>query len=572
MTTRRWVLVGVGVLALAWVLGAEWASIHAGVQENHFLDALVGGTFIGAGLVAIDRRRGNVIGPLMVTFGAVSYAANWTTLGRIPVLPVIALVNGMASAALLAHVALAYPTGHVRAGFDRAVLWATYATLLGTTAIAVLAYPRPRPGCDCPWVPHVVPNQALFEHAYDLNQRLAFVLVPLFLAAVVLRWRQASRAERRALLPLWTAVTLLAIVYLITAFAPSPDTTADPFSYLLWELRGVIEIAVPIVFLWGLLSERLARSAVGDLVVELDRPLPAEDLEAALARALRDPTLRIAYAIEGGRWVDCDGRAAPAPGGGPGVTLVERDDEVLAALTHDPALEPGLVQAAGVAAGMAIANERLRAEVRAQLEEVRASRRRIVEAGDTARRRVERDLHDGAQQRLVGLSLGLRMLEDRYRDQPEATEDIEALQAELRAALQELRELARGLHPQILTEEGLGAAVESLAERSRIPVRVTIEHDQRLPAPIEATAYFVVAEALQNVSKYASASLAAVAVARANGSLLVDVTDDGVGGATLGGGSGLLGLEDRVAALGGSLSIESPAGAGTHLHAEIPCA
>jgi signal transduction histidine kinase len=367
---------------------------------------------------------------------------------------------------------------------------------------------------------------------------------------------------------------LLAVVFLISGFTPSsPDTTSDPFAYLMWELRGVIEVAVPILFVWGLLSERLARSAVGDLVVELDKPMPPEDLEAALARTLRDPTLQISYAIGGGRWVDCDGKpvAAPDVDDAPGVTLVERDAEVLAALAHDPAIEPGLVQAAGVAAGMAIANERLRAEVRAQLEEVRASRRRIVEAGDAARKRVERDLHDGAQQRLVGLSLGLRMLEDRCRDVPGVADDVEALQTELRAALKELRELARGLHPQILTEEGLGAAVESLADRSAVPVRVTIDHEERLPAPVEATAYFVVAEALTNVSKYAGASSAAVAIARSNGSLLVDVTDDGAGGATIGGGSGLLGLEDRVAALGGTITIVSPVGEGTRLHAEIPC-
>jgi signal transduction histidine kinase len=158
------------------------------------------------------------------------------------------------------------------------------------------------------------------------------------------------------------------------------------------------------------------------------------------------------------------------------------------------------------------------------------------------------------------------------RDVPGVAEDAGALQTELRAALKELRELARGLHPQILTEEGLGAAVESLADRSSVPVRVAIDRVERLPAPVEATAYFVVAEALTNVSKYASASSAAVAIARSNGSLFVDVTDDGAGGATIGGGSGLLGLEDRVAALGGTIAIHSPIGEGTRLHAEIPCA
>jgi signal transduction histidine kinase len=164
------------------------------------------------------------------------------------------------------------------------------------------------------------------------------------------------------------------------------------------------------------------------------------------------------------------------------------------------------------------------------------------------------------------------MLKDRCRDLPGASEDIDALQTELRAALQELRELARGLHPPILTEEGLGAAIESLAERFSIPVRVTIDREERLPAAVEATAYFVVAEALTNVGKYAEASSTAIAVALANGSLFVDVIDDGIGGATPGEGSVLLGLEDRMAALGGTLAVQSPAGAGTHLHAEIRCA
>ena len=572
MTTRRWVLAGAAVLAVVWIIGAEWSSIHEGVQENHLLDALVGGTFVGAGLVAIDRRPGNAIGPLMVVFGVAGYFANWTNLATIPVFPMLAVVNDMVSAALIANIALIYPSGHLSSRFDRSVLWIVYGALGVTALVAVLTFPR-LPGCSCPWSPTFFPNGSVFSSVYDLNERLAFVLVPLFLAAVVLRWRRASRAERQALRPLWIAVGLLAVVFLLSAFKPTMDTTSDQFAYLMWELRGVIAIAVPILFAWGMLSERLARSAVGDLVVELDRPMPAEELEVALARTLRDPTLQISYAIGGGRWVDCDGKPVPAPAtdASPGVTLVERDGEVLAALAHDPAIEPGLVQAAGVAAGMAIANERLRAEVRAQLEEVRASRRRIVEAGDAARKRVERDLHDGAQQRLVGLSLGLRMLEDRCRDVPGAADEVEALQTELRAALKELRELARGLHPQILTEEGLGAAVESLADRSSVPVRVTIDHDERLPAPVEATAYFVVAEALTNVSKYAGASSASVAIARSNGSLLVDVTDDGAGGATIGGGSGLLGLEDRVAALGGTVTVVSPVGEGTRLHAEIPC-
>src|SRR5438034_4059919 len=168
---------------------------------------------------------------------------------------------------------------------------------------------------------------------------------------------------------------------------------------------------------------------------------------------------------------------------------------------------------------MSIENERLQAEVRAQLAEVRASRQRIVEAGDRERRRVERNLHDGAQQRLATLALSLAMLRDRDGADPATAASLAQASAELKQAIDELRELARGIHPAILAEEGLPAAVEALADRSSLPVRVTADFDARLPGPVEAIAYFVVAESLANVAKYARASGARVGLSRCNGSL-----------------------------------------------------
>jgi signal transduction histidine kinase len=253
------------------------------------------------------------------------------------------------------------------------------------------------------------------------------------------------------------------------------------------------------------------------------------------------------------------------------VTVVERDRQPLAALIHDPALDQGLVRAAAAAAGMAIENERLQAEVRAQLEEVRASRQRIVEAGDAERRRVERNLHDGAQQRMATLALSLAMLRDRAGGDPAMAASLDRAAAELKQAIAELRELARGIHPAILTEEGLPAAVEALADRSSLPVRVRADFDERLPGPIEAIAYFVVAESLANVTKHASASGARVELSRCDGMLRVEVTDDGIGGADAGRGSGLRGLEDRVAAVRGSFHVKNPPGGGTRVLAEIPC-
>jgi signal transduction histidine kinase len=210
-------------------------------------------------------------------------------------------------------------------------------------------------------------------------------------------------------------------------------------------------------------------------------------------------------------------------------------------------------------------------ELAETMEELRASRARLVEAGDAARRRLERDLHDGAQSRLVALALLLRTARRRVTDDEQLARLLDRAQEELGTSLAELRELARGIHPAVLTERGLEPALQSLVARAPVPVDVEA-HTERLPAPVESAAYFVVSEALANVAKYAHATHASVTVERRNGELTVEVADDGVGGADLGRGSGLRGLEDRLAALDGSLSLESPAGRGTRLRARIPCA
>ena len=208
-------------------------------------------------------------------------------------------------------------------------------------------------------------------------------------------------------------------------------------------------------------------------------------------------------------------------------------------------------------------------ELAERMEELRASRARLVEAGDAARRRLERDLHDGAQSRLVALSLTLRIARGRVKDDQQLEELLDSAQEELRTSLAELRELARGIHPAVLTERGLEPALQSLVARAPVPVTVEAS-DARLPGPVESAAYFVVSEALANVAKYAHATRASVTVEQMNGDLTVEVVDDGVGGADVARGSGLRGLEDRLAALDGSLSLDSPAGRGTRLRARIP--
>ena len=405
------------------------------------------------------------------------------------------------------------------------------------------------------------------------------VVVALAIAAVVLRrWFDASAASRRFLTPvvvagvtisLTHAVDLMLGVLLLPVVAGSPVYWADTLSRLL----------VPFGFLIGLLRMRMARGAVADLVVDLgETPAPGR-LREALAGALGDPSLAVLYwSPRVDAYVDDAGTPVEpvAQAGTRSVSYLEHRGEPLAAILHDPALaeDPGLVAAVSAAVRLAVENERLTAEVEAQLHEVRASRARIVAAGDAERRRVERDLHDGAQQRIVAMTLALRLAQAKLGAQtdPAVRESLDQASAEARAALAELRELARGIHPQILTEAGLAAAVETLAAKAPVPVTVDIDPARRWTPEVESTAYFVVSEALANVAKYAHATCARVSAPIVGSTLRVEVADDGVGGADGGRGSGIRGLQDRVAALGGRLSIESPRGQGTRVIAEIPVA
>jgi signal transduction histidine kinase len=281
------------------------------------------------------------------------------------------------------------------------------------------------------------------------------------------------------------------------------------------------------------------------------------------------------WAPTSGRFVDAAGEPVELPEGdtGQAVTMLERNGLREAAIIHDAILleEPGLITSVAGALWLAVENDRLSDEVEAQLEEVRASRARIVEAGDLERRRVERDLHDGAQQRLVSLSLELQVARRALGDDgdPAVRRSLERASDEALAALAELRELALGIHPLILTEAGLGAAVESLADRTPVPVTVDIG-DERYPSAVEAAAYFVISEALANVSKYANATRVTVRASAVDDHLRIDIEDDGIGGADPQAGSGLRGLADRLAALDGTISVVSPVGGGTRVSVRIP--
>jgi signal transduction histidine kinase len=428
-------------------------------------------------------------------------------------------------------------------------------------------------GCPCPTNLLFVRDDMALHSAIMTTQRAAGIVLAVAMGVIVARrWQRASRPLRRALAPILITGSITILLLLATLLAQQASTRV----WAAVSSAERISIAlVPIAYLVGLFRARLGRVAVSDLIVELGQAPEPGRLRDALARALRDPSLELAYWVpETGSYVGIDGRPVePVAGRGRQLTLLERHGQQIAALLHDPALaeDPALLEAVSTAAGLALENERLLAETRAQLEQLRASRARIVEAGDTERRRLERNLHDGAQQRLVSLALALGLAESKVTDEPaRATELLSGARQELTLALAELRELARGIHPAALTERGLQYALTGLVERAPIPVSLQVQLDRRPPPAVEAAAYYVIAEALANVAKYAQASRAEVSVTTSAGRLRVAVADDGVGGADVSAGSGLRGLDDRVQAFGGSFEVVSAAGEGTRIRAELP--
>jgi signal transduction histidine kinase len=372
------------------------------------------------------------------------------------------------------------------------------------------------------------------------------------------------------------ALAVLLLVLAVDGFAGEGDRYVGP-----WALGPAVAIALIVLAAAAAVVSIGVQEGEGRLLRKLAQALLRSEPEGAgpvremLAERLGDRSLNIAYWLPDRQiFVDDRGRQVDLPesGSGRAWTAVEREGNRVAAIVHDAELDatPELVHAAASAAALAIDNERLKADLRARLEELRHSRRRIVEAADDARRQIERDLHDGAQQQLVSLALDLRLLRARLKHEPEVAETVEELADKLAVALAELRELARGIHPAVLSDHGLGPAIHVLVERSPLQIDCDLDFEDRLPAPVEAAAYFVVAEGLTNVIKYANASKATVSVRHRGGMVEVAVADDGVGGARIDAGSGLRGLSDRLAALEGELELDSPLGEGTRLAARIP--
>jgi signal transduction histidine kinase len=519
--------------------------------------------YAGSGLVAWRCRPNNRFGPLMVLtgVGTLASALSWADGGG--VLHTVGQILDVLPLVLIVQVFLTFPTGRLHGPVEKLLIYTGWvAAVAGQLAAMLLGGLEPHLLTVVAW-----PDLA----AVIYNTELA-VVSTIALAGVALltvRRRTRGRPLRRSLSLLVDSFTvglvMIAVLLLVGVLGGPAFPVVQRISL---ALLGV----APVAFLAGLLQARLARSSVGDLVVELSGN--PTDLRTPLAQALRDPSLALVYWLPRfGTWADQEGRAVTLPDDPARVTLIDDDGKPMAALVHDSALhdEPALLGAVSAAAAIALRTGRLQAHLRANVEELRGSRARVLEAEQRERQRLERDLHDGAQQRLVALSLNLGVLQTRLGGDPQAEALLAEARTEIAVSLAELRDLAHGLHPAVVSAHGLAVAVESLAARAPVPVRLTVELPHRLDEAVEVAAYYVICESLANIGKHAEATSASVDLSVADGQVVIEVIDDGVGGADTERGTGLRGLADRVEALDGRLRVWTPRGGGTRVRAELPC-
>ena len=566
--------------ALLWTLGiAALASCAvtaalASVNEELYQPALrvllvwwVTLPYIFAGIVAWRRRPDSLFGPLMILAGFVTQLSvlQWTSQ---PLLSTIGQLCDLLVAAVWLHVFLAYPTGRLAGRAERVVVVVGYVAALGLQLVILMLG-----GFNENHLLGVVRRPDLAEVVQNLQLLVLSALSLVGVGLIWRRWRSLPLWQRRRPTQIVIDCFSLSLV-MLAALLIAGAFQLPGFEVLRLATFAVAGIA-PLAFLAGLLDARLAKAGVGELLVQL-RANPTPDLRELLAQALRDPTLSLIYWLpQYGSWADQDGNPAalPKPDSGRQVTLVKQNGEQVAALVYDAGLgeEPELVQAVSAAAGIALENGRLEAELKARLQELQGSRTRVVEAQQNERRRLERNLHDGAQQRLVALALELGLLAERANSDAATQTRLKNARSEVAQSLTELRDIARGLHPAVVSGHGLAVALESLVAASPLDVHLKTDGLPRLAEPLEVAAYYVVSEALTNAAKHAQASSVLVEVGVSDDTLIVEIVDDGIGGADSERGTGLRGLADRIEALNGRLRIWSAPGHGTRVRAELPC-
>jgi signal transduction histidine kinase len=568
------VALALGLGALAVAVGPGRFTTYAGRSGlAATLTVAAGLALVLAGLVTVFSRPPGGIGDLAVLAGLVWFAPVWVGWDKGP--PLVRSLGMLAAGfafPLLLHLVLVYPSGRLRGALAKALVFAVYlGAVLAALGRALFRDPFFDPDCwancsDNVFLLHSLPRLARGTEVADrwVTAAAAGALV----AVCARRLLRDSGPARRALLPIATPAILLAGAVTARAVAlqriPPEDPSEPAFRWsFIIGCAAVLLLAAGLG--WAAVRMRVQRRAVARIATSLGQAPPPGSLQAALARAVGDPELKIAYWLPDSQChVDANGQPVAEPLAAPGraSTALVRDGRRIAVVSHTAAL-PDLEREIGAAVRLALENERLQAEALAQLDQLQASRVRIVETGDAERRRLERDLHDGAQQRLLALSYDIRLARTNAQadgDRPTMSLLTEAT-GQAQAALGELRELAHGIYPAILAEAGLAAALATLADAAPLPVEILAGADGRYPAAVETAAYLLVAEALDDAAGR-GASHAAVSVVQDGGGLVVMVDDDGSDRT-----AAMVQLADRVGALDGRLAIEP-----TRLRAELPCA
>jgi signal transduction histidine kinase len=541
----------------------------------HAADILAGLGLVLGGALAWLRPRARVIGVLAMLAGLAWFGPDWEGwVGAAPLVRSVGAAVPFFFLPLLFHLSLALPSGRLGAPAVRGAVVTVYAVAAGASAgIALFRDPFLDPSC---W--RTCSDNALLVHADpgladalgDAWKWIAMAIAAAIVGIAAIRLSRASPPGRRALLPTLAPLALTgaaeAAYAVVLLGAPLEDPESGKFASI-FMFRSVAACALGVGIAWTVLNGRRMRSWLSRIVAELAEAPPAGTLRDGLASALGDPALEVHYWLpESQRFVTADGAPVPPPtaGNGRAVTPIARRGRTLAVVSHDATLLDAdeLEHEIGSAARLAIDNERLQAEVLAQLDDLRNSRARIVAAGDAERRRLERNLHDGAQQRLLAVSYDLRVVHaaaERDGDHDLGTLALRAT-AEVDEALGELRELAEGIYPAILTEAGLATAIATLAEVAPLPVELGRITPDRYPAAIERTAYYVMEEAIQDAAAR-GANVVSVEARRSGDMLVVTVEDDGRDRE-----GGLVHVADRVGALGGTTEDGA-----TTLRVELPC-
>jgi signal transduction histidine kinase len=528
---------------------------------------------IAAGLVISLGRRPGRTGDMAMLAGLCWFAPVWVAWQDGPTLvPSAAMVATSFTFPLIVHLVLTCPTGRVGSRPGRVLTATVYAeALLAAAALALFRDPYFDPGClaNCNVNIFLVRSLPPLARAVQIGDRWFTAAAAAALIVVcATRLVRASSPARQRLLPVHLPAVGFAAAVIARAAALQHTTVEDPFNLALFTIFAAASAAVILLaagLISGVVRARAERRAVARIAASLDEAPAPGSLQSALAVTLRDPGLQIAYWLPGLQcYAGASGQLALEPSAGPGrvVTRLTRNGRTIAVISHSGAI-PGIEAQIGPAILLGLENERLQAELLAQLDELRASRARIVETADTERRRLERDLHDGAQQRLLALFYDIRLACAAARADNDTPAEMALAQATADAqdVLEELRDLAHGIYPAVLAEAGLGPALATLADTASLPVEIRHAGKARYPETVEAAAYFTVAEAIDDAAQR-DAGHAAVSVTHQGGRLVVTVEHDGPGDA-----GPMVAVGDRVGALGGSLSIGSAL-----CRAEIPCA